>query len=62
MESSEPEYEIDGIPECSTPERDERGMWRTIHKPSGRVIESYTWERLVHKAMIARIRHTWDRA
>lgn len=52
-----PGYQIDGIPECSTPVRDERGMWRTVHEPSGRVIESFAWERLVFKALRAKLSH-----
>ncbi|WP_327581744.1 hypothetical protein OHA25_38055 [Nonomuraea sp. NBC_00507] len=50
-----PWYAIDAIPECRTPERDSSGMWSTIHEPSGRVLRSYSWERLVWKALQAKI-------
>ncbi|MEV4286438.1 hypothetical protein AB0K40_13130 [Nonomuraea bangladeshensis] len=43
--------------ECSIPSRDASGKWRAIHEPSGRVIESYAWERLVFKALQAKIAH-----
>lgn len=41
--------------ECSIPTREPSGRWRTIHEPSGRVIESYAWERLLWKALQAKI-------
>jgi hypothetical protein len=46
-------YGID--PECSIPTKDRFGKWRAVHQPSGRVIESYSWERLMAKALTTRL-------